>query len=194
MNAQERRQFYLAHLHRDGRYDGKFFVAVKTTKIYCRPICPARKAKLKNLEFFRLAVQAEQAGYRPCLRCRPEAAPGSPAWLGTSATVRRALRMMETKAGELSVSDIALKLGISERWLRELFSKEISLSPQAVLLMKKLDTAFRLVNGSSRPMTEIAFEAGFQSVRRFNDAFKRRFHQSPTAFRRNASQKERNRP
>src|SRR4051812_25922477 len=109
-------EFYRAHLAKDPRFDGKFFVAVKTTGIYCRPICPAKKAKLENLEFFIHAYQAEEAGFRPCLRCRPETAPGSPAWIGTCATVRRALRLMENAAlVGLSVSDLANKLGISPR-------------------------------------------------------------------------------
>ncbi len=112
----DKKEFYRAHLARDPRFDGKFFVAVKTTMIYCRPICPARKAQLKNLEFFIHAAQVEEAGFRPCLRCRPEAAPGSAAWLGTSATVQRAIRMMDCFAlEEVSIKDLATKLGIGER-------------------------------------------------------------------------------
>lgn len=132
LNASYNKQeLYRAHLTRDFRFDGKFFVAVKTTKIYCRPVCPARKAKLENLEFFIHAAQAEEAGYRPCLRCRPETAPGSVAWIGTSATVRRAVRMMEADDLELlSVASIAEKLGIGERWLRSLFQQEMGISPQ----------------------------------------------------------------
>lgn len=133
--AYDKKEFYRAHLSRDPRFDGKFFVAVKTTMIYCRPICPARKAQLKNLEFYIHAAQAEEAGFRPCLRCRPEAAPGSAAWLRTSATVQRAIRMMDCFALEdVSIKDLATKLGIGERWLRELFQQKkisrLQLDPQ----------------------------------------------------------------
>lgn len=180
----DKNEFYRAHLARDPRFDGKFFVAVKTTMIYCRPVCPARKAKLKNLEFFILAVQAEEAGFRPCLRCRPETAPGSAAWMGTSSIIQRAIRMMDTDALEnLSISHLAKKLGIGSRWLRDIFQNEVGVSPQAILIAKKLDIAKKLLDGSSIPITEIAFSSGFQSIRRFNDAFKNRFQKSPGEFR-----------
>ncbi len=180
----DRQEYYRAHLARDPRFDGKFFVAVKTTMIYCRPICPARKAQLKNLEFFTHAVQAEAAGFRPCLRCRPETAPGSAAWIGTSATVQRAIRMMDRFALEdLSIEILATKLGIGERWLRELFQQQVGASPQAILLAKKLDTARNLLDTSSLSMTDIAFSSGFQSIRRFNDAFKTRFQTNPSTFK-----------
>lgn len=186
-DAQE---FYKAHLARDVRFDGKFFVAVKTTKIYCRPICPARKAQLKNIEFFIHAVQAEAAGYRPCLRCRPEAAPGSATWLGTSAIVQRAIRLMDTAIEDAySIHTIAQRLGVSERWLRELFQTQVGVNPQAILISKKLDLAKNLLDNSSLSITDIAFSAGFQSIRRFNDAFKGRFQESPSAFRQ-TTQKE----
>lgn len=181
-------EFYRAHLARDQRFDGKFFVAVKTTMIYCRPTCPARKAKLKNLEFFIHAAQAEEAGYRPCLRCRPETAPGSPAWIGTSSTVQRAIRMMEYFASEnLSIKDIADKLGIGERWLRELFQEQVGASPQSILISKKLDIARNLLDNSTLSITDIAFSSGFQSIRRFNDAFKIRFNKPPNAFRKDSA-------
>lgn len=177
-------EFYRAHLARDPRFDGKFFVAVKTTMIYCRPICPARKANLKNLEFFIHAAQAEEAGYRPCLRCRPETAPGSPAWNGTSAIVQRAIRIMDCFAlEELSIKEIAEKIGIGERWLRELFQQQVGANPQTILIAKKLDMARNLLDNSSLSVTDIAFSSGFQSLRRFNDAFKTRFHKPPSAFR-----------
>lgn len=177
-------EFYRAHLARDSRFDGKFFVAVKSTKVYCRPICPARKAQLKNLEFYIHAAQAAAAGYRPCLRCHPESAPGSALWIGTSAIVRRAIRLMDTLAlEELSISELALELGIGERWLRELFQKQIGVSPQEMLLSKKLDTARSLLDKSTLSITDIAFSSGFQSIRRFNDAFKIRFQKTPSAFK-----------
>jgi AraC family transcriptional regulator of adaptative response / DNA-3-methyladenine glycosylase II len=180
----DKKEFYRAHLARDPRFDGKFFVAVKTTQIYCRPICPARKAQLKNLEFFIHSAQAEEAGYRPCLRCRPETAPGSAAWIGTSAIIQRAIRMMDCFAAEeLSISNLASKLGIGERWLRELFQQQVGASPQSIFISKKLDIARNLLDKSSLSITDIAFSSGFQSIRRFNDAFKKRFQKSPGAFR-----------
>lgn len=182
-------EFYKAHLARDLRFDGKFFVAVKTTKIYCRPICPARKAQLKNIEFFIHATLAEMAGYRPCLRCKPEAAPGSTAWRGTSALVQRAIRLMDsTITDENPIAVIAQTLAISERWLRELFQTQVGISPQAILISKRLDLAKNLLDHSSLSITEIAFSAGFQSIRRFNDAFKNRFQENPRAFRKSAKQ------
>lgn len=180
----DKEEFYRAHLARDPRFDGQFFVAVKTTMIYCRPICPARKAHLKNLDFFIHAVQAEEAGFRPCLRCRPETAPGSTAWMGTSAIIQRAIRLMDSfVAEELSISELAAKLGVGERWLRELFQQQVGVSPSAILMSKKLDIARNLLDQSTLPITEIAFSSGFQSIRRFNDAFKTRFQKTPSAFR-----------
>lgn len=177
-------QFYRAHLARDIRFDGKFFVAVKTTKIYCRPTCPAKKAKLQNLEFFIHAAQAEEAGYRPCLRCRPETAPGSPPWLGTTTTVRRAINMMDNLDTEtLSIKTLAEKLGIGERWLRELFQQQLGASPQTFLMNKKLSLARNLLDNSNLSITDIALSAGFNSVRRFNDAFKKRFGRTPRSFK-----------
>ncbi|MDF1761334.1 MAG: AlkA N-terminal domain-containing protein [Coxiellaceae bacterium] len=180
----DRQEFYKAHLARDKRFDGKFFVAVKTTGIYCRPICPARKAKLENLDFYIYAAQAEEAGFRPCMRCRPETAPGSAAWIGTSACVQRAVRMMDSvSTEEVSVNSIAERLGVSDRWLRELFHEQVGASPQSVLLYKKLNVARNLLDHSSLSITDIAFSSGFQSIRRFNDAFKKRFKQTPSDIR-----------
>lgn len=177
-------QYYEAHLSKNPAFDGKFFVAVKTTKIYCRNTCPVKKAKLQNVEFFTHIFQAEAAGYRACLRCRPESAPGSAAWVGTSSTVRRALKMMEGSAAQdLSVQELASKLGVGERWLRELFEKQVGANPKSLILAKKLDQARKLLLQSSYSMTEIAFRSGFQSVRRFNDAFKKRFHTNPSEFK-----------
>jgi AraC family transcriptional regulator of adaptative response / DNA-3-methyladenine glycosylase II len=183
-SVYHKEEFYRAHLARDSRFDGQFFVAVKTTMIYCRPICPARKAQLKNLEFFTHAAQAEEAGFRPCLRCRPETAPGSTAWMGTSAIIQRAIRLMDCFAAEeFSITELAAKLGVGERWLRELFQQQVGVSPSAILMSKKLDIARNLLDQSTLPITEIAFSSGFQSIRRFNDAFKTRFQKSPRAFR-----------
>src|SRR2546426_4170293 len=122
---------YRAAKSRDARFDGRFFTAVKTTGIYCRSICPARTPLRQNVRFFACAAAAEEAGFRPCLRCRPESAPGTPAWLGTSATVERALRLIE--AGALDgdgVESLAARLGVGPRHLRRLFTEHLGTSPQ----------------------------------------------------------------
>ena len=169
-----------ARLARDRRFDGEFFLAVKTTGIYCRPICPARQPAEKNVSYFRLATQAAQAGYRPCLRCRPESAPGSPAWEGTSTTVKRALTLIQEGAlADGNVSDLAERLGIGERYLRKLFQSELGVSPQAVALNQRLLFAKKLLAETALPLTEVAFAAGFGSVRRFNSAVKTHFGLTP---------------
>ncbi|RLQ22203.1 helix-turn-helix domain-containing protein [Seongchinamella sediminis] len=169
-----------ARLARDRRFDGEFFLAVKTTGIYCRPICPARLPAEKNVRYFRLASQAAAAGYRPCLRCRPESAPGSPAWRGTSTTVARALRLIEEGAlADGNLADLAARLGIGERYLRKLFQQELGVSPQAVALNQRLLFANKLLAETALPLTEVAFAAGFGSVRRFNSAVKAHFGLTP---------------
>lgn len=175
--------FYQAVLARDYRFDGKFFVAVKTTGVYCRPICPARP-KRENVEFFKTAQAAERAGYRPCLRCRPESAPGSPAWNGKHATVERALKLIAQGALEHQTEDaFADRLGITARHLRRLFEKEFGQTPKQLHDHTRLNFARKLIVETQLPMTEIAFSAGFHSLRRFNDAVKRRFHRPPSALR-----------
>ena len=125
--------FERARLSRDARFDGQFFIAVKTTGIYCRPICPANSPKSENVSFYRTAAAAGEAGYRPCLRCRPECAPGTPAWAGTSTTVRRGLRLIaEGALDEGNVDDLADRLGVTSRHLRRLFTQHLGASPLAV--------------------------------------------------------------
>ena len=174
---------YQAVLARDPRFDGRFFVAVKTTGVYCRPICPARP-KRENVEFFKTAQAAEKAGYRPCLRCRPEAAPGSPAWNGKHATVERALKLIAQGALEQQTEDaFAERLGMTARHLRRLFEQEFGQTPKQLHDNARLNFARKLIMETRLPMTEIAFSAGFLSLRRFNDAVKRRFHRPPSALR-----------
>jgi len=178
-----RNPFYRALLARDHRFDGKFFVAVKTTGIYCRPICPARP-KCENVEFFKTAQAAERAGYRPCLRCRPESAPGSPAWNGKQTTVERALRLLAQGALEHQSEEVlADRLGVSGRHLRRLFEKELGQTPKQLHDVNRLNFARKLIVETSLPFTEIAFSTGFRSLRRFNDAVKQRFHRPPSALR-----------
>lgn len=169
-----------ARLARDRRFDGEFFLAVKTTGIYCRPICPARQPAEKNVSYFRLATQAAAAGYRPCLRCRPESAPGSPAWEGTSTTVKRALKLIQEGAlTDSNLADLAERLGIGERYLRKLFQSELGVSPQSIALNQRLLFAKKLLAETALPLTEVAFAAGFGSVRRFNSAVKAHFGLTP---------------
>ena len=177
------KKLYDAMLARDYRFDGKFFVGVKTTGIYCRPICPA-KPKIENVEFFPSSLLAEKAGYRPCLRCRPEAAPLSPAWYGKSAIVQRSLRaIIDDGLNDLSEEEFAEKFGVTARHLRRLFVQEIGKTPRQFYEEQKLNLARKMVVETHLPITEIAYNAGFQSLRRFNDAFKARFSKAPGAIR-----------
>jgi AraC family transcriptional regulator of adaptative response / DNA-3-methyladenine glycosylase II len=174
-----------ARLRRDKTFDGKFFVAVRTTRIYCRPICPVRPPLSRNVVFFPSAFAAERAGYRPCLRCRPESAPGSAAWLGTGAVVKRALRLLDEGALDGgTVADLAARLGIGDRQLRRLFLKHVGATPTEVASTMRLQRALTLLRNSSTPVTSIAFEAGYNSVRAFNRAFKQAFGRPPGAVRR----------
>lgn len=173
-----------ARQSRDPRFDGRFFVAVKTTGIYCRPICPAVTPKRRNVEFYDTAAAAAEAGFRPCLRCRPEAAPGSPAWNGTSTTVRRGLRLIAGGAlDEAGVPALAARLGVTDRHLRRLFQKHLGASPQAVAQTQRLHFAKRLIDDTTLPMADVALAAGFGSTRRFNDAVKRTWQRSPRELR-----------
>jgi AraC family transcriptional regulator, regulatory protein of adaptative response / DNA-3-methyladenine glycosylase II len=174
-----------ARLSRDPRFDGKFFIAVTSTGIYCRPICPSRCAKTAHVRFFGSPAAAEAAGFRPCLRCRPEAAPGSPAWLGTAAVVRRALRLIEAGAlDEDSVAALAARLGIGPRHLLRLFVRHVGASPLAVAQTRRLHFAVCLLEETSLPITQIAMAAGFGSRRRFNDAFRSTYRRTPRELRR----------
>lgn len=175
--------YYEAMLARDYRFDGKFFAGVKTTGIYCRPICPARP-KRENVEFFKNALSAEKAGYRPCLRCRPESAPLSPAWNGKSALVQRALRMIAgNRLSETNEDAFAEKLGVSARHLRRLFEDEIGRTPKQIADNHRLDFARKLIIETKVSITDIAFASGFSSIRRFNDAVQKRFTRSPRELR-----------
>ena len=169
-----------ARLSRDPRFDGEFFLAVRTTGIYCRPVCPARPPAEKNVSYYASSAQAAQAGYRPCLRCRPESAPDSPAWNGASTTVQRALQLIRQGALNTgSLARLAERLGIGERYLRKLFQRELGVSPQAVALNQRLLFAKKLLAETSLPITEVAFAAGFGSVRRFNSAVQTQFKLTP---------------
>jgi AraC family transcriptional regulator of adaptative response / DNA-3-methyladenine glycosylase II len=175
-----------ARIARDRRFDGAFYTGVLTTRIYCRPTCPVKPAKSKNVVFFPTAAAAERAGFRPCLRCRPETAPGTPAWRGAAATVSRALRLIERGFldGEARVADLADALGMTARHLRRLFLRHAGASPTAVATTRRVQRAKTLVDSTAMPMSAVAFAAGFASIRRFNAAFRSVYHRSPTAVRR----------
>ncbi len=173
-----------ARLTRDARFDGRFFIGVKTTGIYCRPVCPVKMPKAQNVVFFASAAAASEAGFRPCLRCRPECAPGSPAWYGSSSTVRRGLRLIADGALDCGdVTQLAQRLGVTDRHLRRLFHKHLGASPVAVAHTQRLHFAKRLLDETSLTMTQVALAAGYGSVRRFNDQFKNTYGRSPRELR-----------
>jgi AraC family transcriptional regulator of adaptative response / DNA-3-methyladenine glycosylase II len=173
-----------ARLSRDPRFDGRFFIAVISTGIYCRPVCPARPAKTSNVRYYATAAAAAEAGFRPCLRCRPEAAPGTPAWIGTSAVVRRALRLIDDGAlDEGSVEQLAAQVGVGARHLNRLFADYVGASPTAVAQTRRLHFAKRLLDETALPITQIALAAGYGSIRRFNTAFQQTYARAPRDLR-----------
>ena len=173
-----------ARISRDARFDGKFFIAVKTTGIYCRPICPSRTSNSRNVTYYPTAAAAAEAGFRPCLRCRPEAAPGTPAWMGTSAVVRKALRLIdEGILDTASVDELASKLGLGSRHLRRLFLQHVGASPISFAQTRRLQFAKRLLDETSLPITQIALASGFCSLRRFNTAFLQTYGRAPRDLR-----------
>jgi AraC family transcriptional regulator of adaptative response / DNA-3-methyladenine glycosylase II len=174
-----------AFVTRDPRFDGRIFCGVKTTGIYCRPVCPARTPKAENVVYFPSAAAAQEAGFRPCLRCRPEASPDMGAWRGTSNTVSRALALIE--AGALDNGDVealANRLGVGERQLRRLFRQHLGASPVAVAQTRRVLLAKQLIQETRLPMTEVALASGFGSLRRFNETFQQLFGRAPGALRR----------
>lgn len=175
---------YAAVKARDTRFDGRFFTGVTSTGIYCRPVCPARIPMRKNCTFHASAAAAESAGFRACLRCRPEAAPGTPAALGSAATVSRALRLIgEGALDHGSACELADRLGLGERHVRRLFVTHLGASPEAVASTRRLLLANQLLRDTSLAISDIAFASGFSSLRRFNDAFAKRYGEPPSAVR-----------
>ncbi len=179
---------YQAVLSRDRRFDGRFFSGVVTTGVYCRPICPVSPPKPENVRWFRCAAAAEAAGFRPCMRCRPETAPGTPAWLGTSAVVSRALRLIEEGGlDDGSVDGLAARLGIGGRQLRRLFAQHLGASPAEVARVRRVHFARALVDETTLPLIAVAYSAGFKSVRAFNHAMRTTFRRAPSILRRKAA-------
>ncbi len=175
---------YTALLARDARFDGRFFVGVASTGIYCRPICRARIPKEENCSFYASAAAAEASGFRPCLRCRPELAPGLAPVDAESRLARLAAQGMEADGlSDLTITGLANSLSITDRHLRRVFAGEYGVSPIAWLQTRRLLTAKQLLTDTSLPVIQVAMDAGFGSVRRLNALFRTHYHLSPADFR-----------
>ena len=184
-------RWYDALRSHDPRFDGRLFIAVTTTRIYCRPICPAKRPLKKNVRIYASAAAAEAAGFRPCLRCRPEVAPWTSAWNGTSTTVSRALRLIgEGALDDGDVEVLAQRLGVTSRHMRRLFEEHLGASPIAVAQSRRIHFARTLLADTSLPITDVAFAAGFGSVRRFNAEMKRAYRMAPRDMRRGRASDE----
>src|SRR5215212_4498718 len=182
MELLDHKTYYRAFQSRDARFDGRAFVAGTSTGSYCRPICPARAPKFENCRFFASAAAAQEAQFRPCLRCRPEIAPDLAFWRGTANTVSRALALIADGAldGEHSdVEALAGRLGVSGRQLRRLFQRHLGASPIAVAQARRVLFAKQLLHDTRLPMVEVALASGFGSVRRFNETFHDLFGRPP---------------
>lgn len=193
MELQDRRAYYRAFQSHDARFDGRVFVGVTSTGIYCRPICPARCPRFENCRFYVSAAGAQEAGFRPCLRCRPEIAPDLAFWRGTANTVSRALALIADGALDGDDSDVerlAERLGVGGRQLRRLFQRHLGASPIAVAQTRRVLFAKQLLHDTRLPMAEVALAAGFGSVRRFNETFRDLFGRPPSALRRKAGSAE----
>ena len=192
MELLDRKTYYRAFQSHDARFDGRVFVGVTSTGIYCRPICPARPPRFENCRFFASAAAAQEAGFRPCLRCRPEIAPDLAFWRGTANTVSRALALIADGAldGEQSdVEALADRLGVGGRQLRRLFQRHLGASPIAVAQTRRVLFAKQLLHDTHLPMAEVALASGFGSVRRFNETFHDLFGRPPSALRRQSRRK-----
>src|SRR3989440_10432314 len=175
---------YRALRARDARFDGRFFVAVSSTRIYCRPVCTVKPPRLENCRFYPSAAAAEVAGFRPCLRCRPELAPGNASVDATTRVAQAAASLIEDRTlnGE-GLLAVASRLGITDRHLRRVFGAEFGVSPVEFAQTQKLLLAKRLLTDTALPVTEVAFASGFGSVRRFNALFKQRYRLRPGQLR-----------
>lgn len=173
MNTEEKQAFYQAFRSKDARFDGRFFIGVKSTGIYCRPVCRARLPKPENCEYFRTASEAEQAGYRPCLLCRPELAPGSSPIDASSQLAWRAAGLLRENCGSgINLPALAGELGCTDRHLRRVFRQTCHVTPVQYLQTCRLLLAKELLTDTSLPVLDIAMAAGFGSVRRMNELFR----------------------
>ena len=179
---------YRALKARDARFDGRFFVAVSSTRIYCRPVCTVKPPKRENCRFYPSAAAAEAEGYRPCLRCRPELAPGNASVDAISRLAQAAASMMEDRVlDEAGLDAVAAQLGITDRHLRRAFGAEFGVAPVQFAQTQRLLLAKRLLTDTALPVTEVAFASGFRSVRRFNALFRQRYRLNPSQLRREAA-------
>jgi AraC family transcriptional regulator, regulatory protein of adaptative response / DNA-3-methyladenine glycosylase II len=170
---------------RDTRYDGIFFIAATSTKLYCRPSCPARQPKRANVRFYPTAAAAQSAGFRACKRCRPDAAPGSPEWNWRADSVARAMRLIaDGTVDREGVPGLAKRLGFSERHLRRLLAEQVGAGPVALARAQRANTARLLIESTAMPFADAAFAAGFRSVRQFNDTMRDVFASTPGEMRR----------
>src|SRR3954470_15628187 len=188
MDSRER-QLHRALEARDARFDGIFFVGITSTGIYCRPICPAKTTKPANRRFFDSAQEAEQGGFRPCLRCRPELAPGNAPVDDAQRIAQLIVQRLEEGQldDESGLEAIAGQFELSSRQIRRIVQKELGVPPMQLLLTRRLLLAKQLLTETAWPMTEVAFASGFSSVRRFNDAFVTRYRLAPSRLRRQAA-------
>jgi AraC family transcriptional regulator of adaptative response / DNA-3-methyladenine glycosylase II len=186
---QDSRRLYNALTARDSRFDGVFFVGVTSTDVYCRPICPVKTPKEANCRFFNTPQEAEQAGFRPCLRCRPELAPGSAPVDDAQRIAQLIVQRLEEGIldGKAGLEEIADQFELSSRQIRRIVQKELGVPPIQLLLTRRLLLAKQLLTETTLPITEIAFASGFSSLRRFNDAFNRRYGMPPTRLRKKAT-------
>jgi AraC family transcriptional regulator, regulatory protein of adaptative response / DNA-3-methyladenine glycosylase II len=173
---------------RDPRYDGIFFIAATSTRLYCRPSCPARQPKRANVRFFSTAAAAQSAGFRACKRCRPDATPGSPDWNWRADRVARAMRLIaDGTVDREGVPGLAERLGFSERHLRRLLAEQVGASPVALARAQRANTARLLIESTAMPFVDAAFAAGFHSVRQFNDTIRDVFASTPSEMRRRSN-------
>jgi AraC family transcriptional regulator of adaptative response / DNA-3-methyladenine glycosylase II len=176
---------YRAHRARDARFDGRFFTAVDSTRIYCRPVCTAPLPRRENCRFYPSAAAAEQAGFRPCLRCRPELAPGLASVDASARLARTAASLIDDGAlADANLASLAQRVGVTDRHLRRVFEAEFGVTPIAYAQTARLLLAKRLLTDTAMPVTDVALAAGFGSVRRLNALFAQRYRMSPSALRR----------
>ncbi len=188
MTEQQHRGWYAAFKAKDARFDGRFFVGVRSTGIYCRPVCRAKLPKPENCAFYATAAAAEQAGFRPCLLCRPELAPGTSSADATASLVRRAARLLEESCGGgYGLEELAGRLGCTARHLRRAFTAEYNVSPVQYLQTCRLLLAKSLLTDTALPVLEVAMAAGFGSLRRMNALFQKQYRLSPTSLRKQAA-------
>jgi AraC family transcriptional regulator of adaptative response / DNA-3-methyladenine glycosylase II len=178
---------YEAIKSRDARFDGRFFTAVSSTGIYCRPICPARTPGRTRVRFFPFAAAAEEAGYRPCRRCRPDRSPDSPDWDWRGDLIGRALRLISAGVADSEgIPEVANRLAVSERHLRRLFVSELGAAPGTVARTHRAQLARRLIEESTLPLSDVAMASGFSSIRRFNSTIQETFGHTPSALRKSS--------